>query len=335
MTVIVTCYNLESYIREAALSVLDQDYEGDIELIVVDDASTDRSIATLTDLTGVRLVERGLNGGVLQAMLDGIAHASNDLVFLLDGDDLWEADKLRHAVQPFIERPAVGFVTHGLTYIDGIGGKLDRPNRVEQGLSPVSQQAQSAHLRRSIFEMRDDIWLGSAMGFRRSQIDSGGFAAFAMELDDPQNCYQDWPLAYWIAAQNDVDLAYVPRRLFRYRLHGANHSGDASSADRAARNFGRAANTLDAMAAIGERFAVQIGVGELRDRANSYRYLSSLYRGRSLASIGNFARSAASFQRRGLLLKELVRLIGALTLGPHRFAKLAARRPMAADLPLS
>lgn len=326
VSVVVTCYNLEAYIGPAVRSVLAQDYAGPVEVIVIDDASTDGSIAVLSGFHGVHLVERTINGGVLLAMLDGIDRASHDLIFLLDGDDIWEADKLRRCVERFIHDPTLGFVTHSLTYVDGSGAAIDRPNRVEQGLSSIDRAAMSDYLRRSIQTMRDDVWLGSAMAFRRSMIDVNGFAKIASQLPDPGHCYQDWPLAYWIAAQPRVTLGYVPERLFRYRLHGANHSGDAGSAERAERNFRRAANTIEAMVSIGEQMGVAEGLDALRERVRANRYLADLYRERSLASIARYAGLLPFFRRSGVALKEAVRLAGVLSLGPDRFARLAARR---------
>lgn len=329
VSVVVTCYNLEAYIGPAVRSVLAQNYAGTVEVIVIDDASTDGSIAVLSGFHGVHLVERTINGGVLLAMLDGIDRASHDLIFLLDGDDIWEAEKLRRCVECFVGDPTVGFVTHSLAYIGGDGRPIDLPNRVEQGLSSVDPATMSDHLRRSIQTMRDDVWLGSAMAFRRSVTDLNGFAQTASQLPDPGHCYQDWPLAYWIAAQPRVTLGYVPERLFRYRLHGANHSGDAGSAERAERNFRRAANTIEAMVSMGERLAVAEGLDALRERVRANRYLADLYRERSLSSIARYAGSLRFFRRSGVAVKEAVRLTGVLLLGPDRFARLAARRRVA------
>lgn len=335
VSVVITCFNLEAYICEAIQSVQAQDYPGEIEIVVVDDASGDGSVAKIREFSSVRLLEKASNGGVLLAMLDGLSTSSNELIFLLDGDDVWEPSKLRLLVQEFLHDPAIGFATHSLSHIDGSGQPLNRANRVEQGLTNVAPADRSEHMRKSILEMRDDVWLGSAVGFRRSLVDPAGFAEFAATWADPANCYQDWPLAYWIAAQSDIRLAYVDQRLFRYRLHGANHSGDAASAPRATRNFQRAANTLDAMVAIGERFQVTTGLPELRQRAQSYRYLAQLYRGRSWSSVGKFIRSIPSFVRRRLLVKEIARLVGVLVLGPNQFARIASRRSQALNLPTS
>ncbi|WP_037501132.1 glycosyltransferase [Sphingomonas jaspsi] len=334
VSVVVTCYNLERYLRDALLSVRAQDYPGPVEIILVDDASSDDSLASVADVPGVTLVTKATNGGVLLATIDGVERASHDLIFLLDGDDMWEASKLRLSVAALNE-PGVAFVTHSLSHIDSCGQSIVRSNRVEAGLGKVPADGMSGHLRESILTMRDDVWLGSAFGFRRSLVDWNGFSAFVAGLPDPANCYQDWPLAYWIAAHKNVRLSYVAERLFGYRLHGANHSGDAGSASRAARNFRRAANTLDAMIEIAGRFGVETGVASLRQRATSYRYLSGLYGGGRLSSLPNFARSAPSFAARGLLAKETIRLFAIMLLGPDRFAQLAARRAGALDLKTS
>ena len=93
----------------------------------------------------------------------------------------------------------------------------------------------------------DYVWLGSAYAVHRRLGDVPGFCAFAKSLPEPFNTYQDWPLAFWVACQQEVGLGYVPRKLFRYRLHGANHSGDATSVTKAIRNVRRTRNTMGAL----------------------------------------------------------------------------------------
>ena len=63
ISVVITCYNLERYIGQAIRSVLEQDYEGEIQIIVVDDRSTDRSRDILSDTVGIETVLRKENGG--------------------------------------------------------------------------------------------------------------------------------------------------------------------------------------------------------------------------------------------------------------------------------
>jgi glycosyltransferase involved in cell wall biosynthesis len=83
-------YNKEAYIRRTLDSVLHQS-EGDFELLIIDDGSTDAgpSIAEATGDTRVK-VHRFPNGGVSAARNRGIALASSELVAFLDADDHWE-----------------------------------------------------------------------------------------------------------------------------------------------------------------------------------------------------------------------------------------------------
>ena len=91
VSVIITTFNRRSFLRNAAVSVLNQEYE-DKEIIVVDDGSTDGSQQELTGLP-VRYVWKE-NGGISSARNRGIAEARGDFVAFLDVDDLWKKKKL-------------------------------------------------------------------------------------------------------------------------------------------------------------------------------------------------------------------------------------------------
>src|SRR6478672_7597777 len=252
-SVVVTCYNLERYIGAAIESVLAQDFGGEVEVIVVDDCSTDGSAGVIRSHDRVRCLQTDRNGGVLLAMLAGLEVTTSDIVFFLDGDDLWESDKLSAVLPSFVPNPRVGFVTHDLHYAGPDGEPLDRPTRPEAAMAKVLPSDCGEKVRAGILEIDDYVWLGSAFAVRKSAIDLAGFVAFARALPDPANTYQDWTLAYWIAAQAEVTLDYVPQKLFRYRLHALNYSGDARTPDRAIRNLMRTLNTNRAILEIARR----------------------------------------------------------------------------------
>ncbi|MDK2409329.1 glycosyltransferase family A protein [Aphanizomenon sp. PH219] len=91
VSVIIPCYNRERYLAEAIESVLDQTYTH-IELIVIDDGSSDRSgeIAQSYPLK----YHYQTNGGIGAARNTGIAMASGEFLSFLDSDDIWVKDKL-------------------------------------------------------------------------------------------------------------------------------------------------------------------------------------------------------------------------------------------------
>lgn len=327
VSVIITCFNLERFIGQAIKSVLAQDCPAQVDVIVVDDCSTDESAAIIQSYSQVRYVRTASNGGVLLATLEGIRICGGDLIFFLDGDDLWECNKLSACVAAFDRDPTCALVTHDLDFIDEDGQFVERISRPRQVLGPQSLDDRGPAVIDGILHHRDYVWLGSALAVRRSRACLDEFAGWARTLPDPANTYQDWPLAYWVASLPGVTAAYVPDILFRYRLHGANYSGDASTAARATRNFTRARNTLLAMHALAVRRGLPEGIQRLlRNRANANEYLASLYQVGAIRAIAAFAGSAGEFFRKGELAKELARLAGVLLAGPDRFARWAARR---------
>ena len=325
ISVVITCYNLERYIGPAIESVLAQDISEPFEVIVVDDCSEDGSAAIIKSYSNVRYIRTDSNSGVLIAMLDGIKRTSGELIFLLDGDDLWEPDKLARSVEAFRSDPNCALTSHDLLFVDEANRQLARTSRPEQVLSRLKPDERSSRMAEGILHHLDFVWLGSALGVHRRLADLQGFDSWARRLPDPANTYQDWPLAFWAASLPGTTMAYVPQKLFRYRLHSANHSGDARDARRAIRNLTRAKNTLEATLDIAMRGRLPAKVCKgLRSRALSYKYLIDLYSKRQPAALIGFIRALPDFLRRGEAAKETLRLAAIMLLGPDRFAELRA-----------
>jgi len=327
ISVVVTCSNLGAYIGEAIRSVEAQAFDQPFEIIVVDDCSTDDSDEIIRSFDRVRAVRTSANGGVLMAMLEGVRAAQGDIICFLDGDDLWQPDKLALVHARFDRDPRMAFVTHDLSFIDASGAPIPRATRPAAEFAALGDHSVDDWLRDGILMLSDHVWLGSAFAVRRSLIDFDGFDRFARTMPDPRNTYQDWPLAYWIAAQPGLRLEYVPQKLLRYRLHGANHSGDASTVAKALRNLQRTLNTAEAHLAIGQRFGVPLAARRRTEQQRAhYRYLIYLYGGQrpSFTALGQALGFVAQSPR--LVAREVLRYAGVRLLGPQRFAALAARR---------
>jgi glycosyltransferase involved in cell wall biosynthesis len=334
VSVIVTCYNLERFIGEAIQSVVDQDYEGSVEIIVVDDCSTDGSAAIVRQFHNVVLVQPAANGGVLNAMNLGINRARHDLLMMLDGDDIWEPTKIRLVAQVFAADPAVNFVTHDIRCIDGEGNWLAIPSRPAAKMPLIPKSQVSDRLREGVLAMDDFICLGAAVSIRRSRSDISGFLEFCETLPDASNTYQDWPLAGWCAVQCGARFAYVPEPLYRYRIHQDNHSGDARTPERALRNLRRTLNTIDALHRICRDHAVDLAIAaSLERRRYAISYLITLYGGSRLDALAAFWKALPDLRRRRLVAKELIRLAGIQLLGRRKFAGLAGRRRILRHLP--
>ncbi|UWZ49413.1 glycosyltransferase [Dactylosporangium matsuzakiense] len=110
VSVIVPAYNEKEGIEAAVRSLAGGDHPGGIEVVVVDDGSTDNTadLVAAMHLPNVRVV-RIPNGGKPNALNVGVAMARHDLIVMVDGDTVFEPDAVRHLVQPFAD-PTVGAV---------------------------------------------------------------------------------------------------------------------------------------------------------------------------------------------------------------------------------
>lgn len=94
-SVVIPVYNKEAYIKETIESVLNQEDE-DYELILVDDGSTDNSMAIAESITSRKIsIIRKPNGGVSSARNAGIRAAKGEYISFLDADDTWSPDYLK------------------------------------------------------------------------------------------------------------------------------------------------------------------------------------------------------------------------------------------------
>lgn len=109
-TVLINNYNYGSFLAECISSVLNQTYR-DIEIIVVDDGSTDESLAILESFSDDRLSFIAKeNGGQLSAFNEGIKAAQGDIVFFLDSDDKFELDYIQKAIDFYADKKDCNFL---------------------------------------------------------------------------------------------------------------------------------------------------------------------------------------------------------------------------------
>lgn len=109
ISVIIPVYNGAAFIADAVEAVARQDYPA-VEIIVVDDGSTEDIAASLRPVpVDVRLFRQD-NGGAASARNRGIRDASGDIIAFLDVDDLWPAANLTAMVDLLLAHPDVDVV---------------------------------------------------------------------------------------------------------------------------------------------------------------------------------------------------------------------------------
>jgi glycosyltransferase involved in cell wall biosynthesis len=125
VTVLIDTYNHERFIEQAIESVLVQDFpRSEMEILVVDDGSTDRTPDLVRKFEPqVRLIRKP-NGGQASAFNAGIPEARGEFVAFLDGDDWWEPRKLTRVAEAFSADPSLGIVGHGIVMLHRDGSQL-------------------------------------------------------------------------------------------------------------------------------------------------------------------------------------------------------------------
>lgn len=142
VTIIIPCFNEETWIQTTILSCLDQYYPVDkLKVIVVDDCSTDRSVEKIEELyqkllksedERYRIKDRfkyfvqEKNAGKRDALVRGVENTDTDLVMFVDSDSFLEPDAVVNLVQPF-QDPKMG----------GCAGRCDVANTYTNALTEM------------------------------------------------------------------------------------------------------------------------------------------------------------------------------------------------------
>lgn len=134
VSIITPVYNLENVIEETVKSVLAQSFE-DWELLLVEDCSQDGSVRKIQDFLEkskdgrIRLLRQEKNSGAAKARNRGISEARGRYIAFLDGDDLWEPEKLEHQLR-YMEEKDAAFCFTGYEFADETGKGLGKIVRV-------------------------------------------------------------------------------------------------------------------------------------------------------------------------------------------------------------
>jgi len=191
VSVIIPTYNRGWILKEAIDSVLAQDYK-DLELIVVDDGSTDNTFEILASYGNDIKVLFQENKGVSAARNRGITEASGQLIAFLDSDDLWLPRKLSTQIDFFNQMPdALICQTEEIWVRNGIRVNPKKRHKKPSGM---------------IFEPSLELCLvsPSAVMIRRSLFDRVG------EFDVTLSACEDYDLWLRISCRFPVHLIDTP-----------------------------------------------------------------------------------------------------------------------------
>lgn len=195
ISVIIPVFNGEAFLAEAVASVRRQAYSP-LEIVIVDDGSTDGTARVAAGLDGIRYIYQR-NSGPHAAQNTGLQLSRGNIIAFLDADDYWSDDKLVLQMPRLSEDPAVDIVLGCVQYIR-LEKSQDGCTRYEKFLEPgVGTNC-----------------FGAAL-FRKSAFDRVG-------LLDPTLIFGgdlDWFLR---AREMGVRMSVMPQVTLYYRLHPDN-----------------------------------------------------------------------------------------------------------------
>lgn len=212
VSVIVPAYNCVAYIRDAVESVLAQDYPN-LEVIVVDDGSTDGTADALTPLQHRITLLRQPNSGPAAARNRALAIAQGRYIAFLDADDLWLPGKLSAQMAYFAQHPDTSIVYgrwqrwHG----DADGASESASPRGDDNNGTDIDEDASGWI---YTDMLLDSMIHSitVVAHRRVFDAIGGF-------DESLRTGEDYDL--WLRATQRFRVAKLSRPLALYRIHAA------------------------------------------------------------------------------------------------------------------
>lgn len=206
VSVVMAVFNGEQFLQTQVESVLSELRPGD-ELIIIDDASNDASLALLRGFSSpaVQIHSNPSNLGVTGSFERGLQIAAHEFIFLCDQDDVWLPGKRAAFVSAF-ERDARTLVVISDAHLIDASGSV----------TASSFMATRGGFRGSIFgTLVRNRYLGCAMALRRELL----IAALPIPRSAPMH-------DMWIGALGSIlgRVHYIPVPLLQYRRHGGNVS---------------------------------------------------------------------------------------------------------------
>lgn len=201
ISVIMPCFNAAKHIEAGTVSVFEQSYRN-LELIAVNDGSTDGTLAQLRSIKEPRLkIIDQTNTGVCEARNQGILAAQGEFIAFLDADDTWDSTCLDKLYRALAEAPSAVLAYCGWQNIGLPGG---------QGLPYVPPDLEAGDKLTALFT--NCCWPIHACLTKREAILSAGL------FDRRLITSEDYLL--WLKIAGQRTIVRVPEVLAFYHFHG-------------------------------------------------------------------------------------------------------------------
>lgn len=215
ISVVMPAYNHSRYLSEAVKSVLSQSFS-DLELIVVDDGSVDRTLQVIGTFTDPRMSYHPQeNAGAHVAINRGLALARGEYLAILNSDDVYVPQRLER-LRGHAEASGLGFLFTEVEHVDSKSRSLALGDPRKAGYEELLQQCYAGgNLLGTLLLGNFSLTSSNFFLSREAYEKIGPFAAYRYAHD------YDYLLRAFLACGRH-GVAIVPERLLKYRRHGKN-----------------------------------------------------------------------------------------------------------------
>lgn len=209
VTVIIPVFNCEKYIRESIECALAQTYSN-IEIIAVDDGSTDNSLRVLESFGGKITIIRQKNSGSAVARNAGIEAAAGKYVAFLDGDDYWFSEKVSEQVKYLATHPTVRLVfCEWIEWKYSVDKDSPKPKRPSYGDLQKIQPELSGDLYKELL-LECILHTSTVVMHTELARDIGGFNPGFKKGQDYE---------FWLRVSRETEIHKLSAVLSLYRIH--------------------------------------------------------------------------------------------------------------------
>jgi glycosyltransferase involved in cell wall biosynthesis len=204
VTVLMSVYNGQQYLREAIESILSQTFK-DFEFLIIDDHSADESVSIIESYGDkrIRLIKNDKNLGLAASLNKGISLAKGEYIARMDHDDISLPNRLEEQVRYMDEHFEIGVCGAWFVFCgDTLSVVVRHPTEHAEIKAELFWRNVIAH---PTVMMRKSVFLENGLLYNES-FDKA----------------QDYDL--WVRAAQKIQLANIPQVLLRYRVHSESGS---------------------------------------------------------------------------------------------------------------
>tara|TARA_R110000744_G_scaffold264592_1_gene378847 strand:- start:1296 stop:2198 length:903 start_codon:yes stop_codon:yes gene_type:complete len=213
VSVILPVYNAEKYVVEAVMSICNQTYSN-LELIIIDDGSTDNSKELIESIPDkrIRFISRE-NRGLISTLNEGVRLSSGEYIARMDADDICSVDRIEKQVKHLELNPKIGVLFTSIHYIDAEGSifrsKLSKRDRL---LEPV------------------ELIFGCPLCHPTAMFNLKTLTKGDISYDDDYRKAEDFEL--WTRLITKTKIGLLSASLLKYRIHSESITSNNNSEQR-------------------------------------------------------------------------------------------------------